>query len=160
MSLIVPDQSGELVLTESRTMRVGHIYAVQFSSGVLKVGQTTQPKTRLADHAKAAQAHGHSVAETLVSPPHVNYCDNERLLIAFCEEQWRLIAGREYFADADIEAVVRFTNAMTFTVATQAQLDAIANEGMEERRRRAMQLALAEPFADEILRAAKFGGAA
>lgn len=159
MSPILPDRQ-ELALTESRTMRAGHIYAVQFSNGVLKVGQTRKPKTRFADHAKAAQAHGHSVEETLLSPPHINYLDNERALIAFCSEQWSLAAGHEYFADADIEAVVRFTSSMRFTEPTQAQRDAEAAIGMDERRRRAIQLNLAEPFADEILNAAKSGGAA
>lgn len=153
---ILPDQP-ELILTESRTMRAATVYVIQFSSGVLKVGQTSNPKARLADHAKVARAHGHGVEETLISPPHTNYLANERALITFCSARWSLIAGREYFADADIEEVVRFVETLTFTAPTCEQELAAAVAVMQERARRARVLDLAEPFAEQILYAAKTG---
>lgn len=147
-------------------MRVGHVYALQFSTGVVKVGQTKQPKARLADHAKTAQAHGHAVHETLLSPPHTNYLANELALIAFCSSRGSLIAGREYFEGCDMEEVARFFGDLPIAAPTEADKRAAAALEMSDRLRRTKQLDLAEPFADEILRAAKYpqqmdlGGAA
>jgi hypothetical protein len=152
---MVPDQPNELVLTESRTMRAGYIYAVQFASGVVKVGQTRRPKIRLADHAKAAQAHGQSVYETLISPPHTNYRSNEQGLIAFCAARWHLIAGREYFADGDMEQIVGFFGAATFTAQTITDELASLMVEVRDRATRGRQLDAAMPVADKILSAAK-----
>lgn len=152
---MVPDQPNELILTESRTMRAGHVYAVQFSTGVVKVGQTRQLKARLADHAKTAQAHGHTVHESLLSPPHTNYLANEAALIAFCSSRGTLIAGREYFEGCDMQEVAFFFGELTITPPTNADKQAAAVLELRERLRRARQLDRAEPFADEILRVAK-----
>jgi hypothetical protein len=152
-------ENTEQVLTESRTMRAGHVYAIQFCSGVLKVGRTSQPNARIAEHEKAARAHGRFIYDTIVSPPHTNYVANERALIAFCAERWELAAGREYFAAADMEAVVRFTDTLAFTPLAQGQITAAAAQAMQERARRARLLDLAEPFYDQILRAAEFPAA-
>jgi hypothetical protein len=149
-------ENTEQVLTESRTMRAGHVYAIQFGSGVVKVGRTFQPTGRIAEHEKTAKAHGQFIYDSLVSPPHTNYAANERALIAFCAERWTLAAGREYFAAADMEAVVRFTDTLTFTPRTQGQTCAAEARAMRERARRARLLYLAEPFYDQILNAAKF----
>ena len=139
-----------------RAQTAGRVYAVQFSTGVVKVGQTKQPKARLADHAKTAQAHGHTVHESLLSPPHTNYLANELALIAFCSSRGTLIAGREYFDDCDMEEVARFFGELTITPSTEADKQAAAALELSERLRRARQLDRAEPFADEILHAAKY----
>jgi hypothetical protein len=149
-------ENTEKVLTKSRTMRAGHVYAIQFGSGVLKVGRTFQPAARIAEHEKTARAHGQFIYDSLTSPLHTNYAANEQALIAFCAERWELAAGREYFAAADMEAVVRFADTLTFTPRVLGQICTAEAQAMQQRTRRSRLLNLAEPFYDQILTAAKF----
>jgi hypothetical protein len=88
-------------------------YVVQFSSGVIKVGHSWQPKGRIATHAAAAAVHGVSVTRTWFSPPHINTIANESALIEFAKGRFALNSGNEYFANADFDALVDFAASLS-----------------------------------------------
>ena len=92
------------------TGRIGHLYAIEFSSGTLKVGQSRSIARRIAAHVAAAAAHGVTADCIWISEP-VDHLDaRERDLLAFCAARWRLASGGEHFRRADIAKVVEQAN--------------------------------------------------
>jgi len=77
--------------------RIGHIYVIEFTSGVVKVGKALDPKSRSAAHAQFAQIHGGAIRNTWVSRRLVGYGEAERELIQICSRQGDPVSGREYF---------------------------------------------------------------
>lgn len=102
-----------------RQLAIGHIYVVEFSSGVVKVGRTAKPETRLANHSLFAQVHGGSITQSWVSGLHYCSADSERELIDFCLRFGPPVVGREYFrvpfADARARASLLAANRFTAT---------------------------------------------
>ncbi|TAK32303.1 MAG: GIY-YIG nuclease family protein [Myxococcaceae bacterium] len=78
-------------------LAVGHLYVVEFISGVVKVGRSGRPDARIAQHAALARVHGGGIHATWVSREHFASSTTERELIEFCARHGRLVAGREYF---------------------------------------------------------------
>lgn len=76
---------------------LGHIYVIEFSSGVVKVGKTTDPKRRLAAHASLARVHGGAIRASWMSQQICGYDDAERELIRLCAQVAGPVVGREYF---------------------------------------------------------------
>lgn len=76
---------------------LGHVYVVEFVSGVVKVGKSVDPAGRIATHALLARAHGGGVRASWVSRAHYCCGRTERELIEFCSRAGRPAAGREYF---------------------------------------------------------------
>lgn len=83
----------------------GHVYVVQFGSGVVKVGKTTHPVHRLASHAKYAGIHNGSVRTSWTSERHHGCSETERQLIAFCKKRGIRVFGKEYFRSVDFDVV-------------------------------------------------------
>ncbi len=84
-----------------------HIYVIQFSSGILKVGQTRNLDRRLTDHEVGARNHGHEVLQAWTSGALAHWKSSEQALIELCEAKFGPpIRGREYFAGSDFDAVV------------------------------------------------------
>lgn len=75
----------------------GHIYVVEFASGVVKVGKSATPEVRIAIHTKLARAHGGDVVGTWISAEHYCCGEAERELIDFCARFGDPVVGREYF---------------------------------------------------------------
>lgn len=75
----------------------GHLYVVQFISGVVKVGRSERPDRRIAQHAAMARVHGGGVQRSWTSAEHYCTATTERELIEYCGRNGQLIAGREYF---------------------------------------------------------------
>ena len=75
----------------------GHVYVVEFDSGVVKVGKTINPPSRIATHAIHGQAHGRSIRSSWISRAHYFHGATERELIDFCIRTGECIAGREFF---------------------------------------------------------------
>jgi hypothetical protein len=100
-----------------------YIYVIEFTTGVVKVGQASHKEQRVADHTRTAQKHGTAVARSWVSAEHQEYAQNETALIAFCAERWPLAGGREYFANADYDEVVEYAGGLPMTRLTEADLD-------------------------------------
>lgn len=105
-----------------------YVYVIEFTSGTVKVGQARDAQKRIGQHAKTAQAHGHSAARTWMSIPHVGYAANESALIAFCEERWAIAAGREAFAAGDFDSVVEHAQGLHYERLPEDQLTAWLTE--------------------------------
>lgn len=75
---------------------IGYLYVIEFSTGVIKVGQTRDPQRRLGEHRRSAGAFGVSITQFWLSPPHANYLETEAALIIDCAE-FSPYSKREYF---------------------------------------------------------------
>jgi hypothetical protein len=92
-------------------MSEGYVYVLEFSSGRLKVGFTTNIKARLASHATTAKAYGASITRTWNSPYHEEAGANEKLILAKCRSTVGVEAEGEYFAGASWDDVVAYAEA-------------------------------------------------
>jgi hypothetical protein len=101
----------------------GHVYVVEFESGLVKVGHTGNPKNRLKSYAKDGSTYGNAVARTWVSPPHFKSMRNETRLIKFCEERGVLAGGREYFTGVPFDEVQAYAASLKFERFDQQRWD-------------------------------------
>jgi hypothetical protein len=85
----------------------GYLYAIEFDTGVVKVGQTVNPRRRLGEHAREAGAFGTVITDYWISEPHAHYLDNETALISFCRDRAPVVR-REYFHGIPIDDAVDF----------------------------------------------------
>lgn len=104
------------------SLAFGYVYVVAFDSDLVKVGRSRNPKRRLSEHEKGAAVHGASITNSWVSPPHVNYGDNEALLIDFCAARTTAL-GVEYFRGVDFDEVAQFAASLTFDNTPPAGVD-------------------------------------
>ncbi|MGX6604861.1 hypothetical protein ACWKSP_22435, partial [Micromonosporaceae bacterium Da 78-11] len=91
----------------------GYLYVMEFSTGTVKVGQTEDPKVRLATHRREADAFGVYVVNYWISPSHMNFRDNEIRLINQCAKVSHR-SRKEYFHAVGYEQAVAFANALTY----------------------------------------------
>lgn len=85
-----------------RSAAEGYVYAIRFTTGTVKVGETARPEGRLKDHAKAAEAHGIGIDKAWTSKKHAGYHDTEQKLIDFCTWLGVPVAGvTEHFTGID-----------------------------------------------------------
>jgi hypothetical protein len=90
---------------------VGHVYVIQFSTGVVKVGKAVNPESRIGDHRHNAAVHNISITDGFVSVAHPGHSKTERELIKFCAHHGtRTAAGNEYFTGIDFEAACSFAD--------------------------------------------------
>ena len=75
----------------------GHLYVIEFDSGVIKVGKSAAPTARVARHARLARAHGAAMRDHWISHLHFRAWYTEHQLIAYCSRVGQAVAGREYF---------------------------------------------------------------
>jgi hypothetical protein len=102
----------------------GYVYAIEFSSGTVKVGLSKDWAKRLARHTKDAAVHGITILRSWASPAHVGWAANEQELIKFCVANFgSATSGEEYFAGADYDAVRAFAETLTFQPLTPEMLD-------------------------------------
>lgn len=92
------------------TGRTGHLYAIEFSSGTVKVGQSRNIARRIASHEAGAARHGVTADCIWISEPIEQLDERERELLAFCARQWQTTAGDEYFRHADITKIIEQAN--------------------------------------------------
>lgn len=159
MSDIVPSSSTPLVFTFPETAQVsvpafsgdplvsgleGHVYVVEFGDYGIKVGVTASPEKRLRAHQKSGRDFGRFATRGLITGPHQEARDNERMLITHC----RYLVGQpadhrgEYF-DLRLEDVREYVTALPFS-----RGDRTAFEAEEQRKVGAMKaLFLAVPHA-------------
>lgn len=87
----------------------GHVYVVQFSTGVVKVGKGVNPERRIAHHAFQARIHGVAVTASWMSARHAHHSRTEDQIIGYCVNHGTRIAdGNEYFTDISFEAARDF----------------------------------------------------
>lgn len=92
------------------TGRTGHLYAIEFSSGIVKVGQSRDITRRIATHVAAAAIHDATADRVWISRPVDRLDERERDLLAFCRARWRLANGGEYFRHADLAKIIEQAN--------------------------------------------------
>lgn len=90
----------------SSNARGVYLYVIEFSDGVVKVGQTVRPAERFAEHERDAKKIGCTTRRRWLSFPYMS-SRYEQLLIEFCKVSWPRVQGLEFF-DADFDEVVEF----------------------------------------------------
>lgn len=101
LDALIAAEDAELAAEEKRLrarMALGHIYVVEFGSGIVKVGRGTDPQGRVAAHARLAEVHGGTVRSVWISRELVRYHSAERDLLRLCARHGAPVVGREYFA--------------------------------------------------------------
>lgn len=86
----------------------GYLYALHFANGLVKVGRTSDPPTRIGDHIREGQSHGNPVRLQWLSVFIVHLQKAERELIDWCRAQPGAVQvrGHEWFMGLDYEDVV------------------------------------------------------
>lgn len=82
----------------------GYVYVIEFYSGMIKVGKSVQPDTRILHHAERAELHGDGVTRFWVSQRHRGFEKTELALIRFCKLHGEPWCGNEYFREVSPEA--------------------------------------------------------
>jgi len=96
----------------------GYLYALLFDTGAIKVGQTEEPRTRLRKHRRDADAYGVSVIDFWLSSPHVEFIQNETVLLALCSRAARR-SKNEYFRGIALDRVIRLASTLQMTAAVE-----------------------------------------
>lgn len=118
----VLDKVGVLrTLPDSLPMYHGCIYVIAFDDGSLKVGKTRRPKARLSTHFNKAHEHGVAVLDLWVSDPHIEYADNENLLIDDLRARAE-VRVRETFTGTGFSEAARFASALPHTCLSDAEI--------------------------------------
>jgi hypothetical protein len=92
----------------------GHVYVLEFNGpdGIVKVGMTGDPKTRMATHAKQAASFGTCITRMWVSAAHLGYEQTEKRLIAAAGAPGSVdIIGKERFFGLDFTRAVEMAKA-------------------------------------------------
>lgn len=99
----------------------GFIYIVEYSDGTVKVGQTVNPASRLANHSTGGRSFGLEINRAWLSVPHPQYRSNERALIAWGSAN-ATSRGREYFHGASADRVVDFARTLDYSQLSAAEV--------------------------------------
>jgi hypothetical protein len=85
----------------------GFIYVIEFSFGVIKVGQTKNARSRARQHLAQARNFGGHITRLWMSEAHPDWGENEGRLIAACRQvgEW---TSYEYFSNLDYDSVVAY----------------------------------------------------
>ena len=92
---------------------LGHVYAILFKNGLVKVGKSGDPNSRIASHKSNAAVHGNPVTNFWVSPLLTDMHEAESRLINYCSMYESPIAGSEWFMGLSYSDVVSFGERMT-----------------------------------------------
>ncbi len=85
----------------------GYLYVLQFSNGLIKIGRSANPRSRITTHITTAFAFGAELINAWVSEMHSGYGDSEsRLLASIRAEAMGTQVALEYFDGADFSHVV------------------------------------------------------
>lgn len=91
----------------------GYVYVLLFMNGVVKVGRTVNPTTRIDSHRHTGDAHGNPLTNYWVSKKLVNMEEAEHRLIAYCEDRGTSVAGKEWFRAVPYMELVDFAIGMS-----------------------------------------------
>lgn len=109
----------------------GHIYVVEFSTGVVKPGKTIRPETRLIEHRMAAERFGVRIARSWVSPLHKGVSSNEKTLLRWCAEHGgkQRPSKSEYYTGVSYEALLVIAEQLPFAepIGSAAQRKRVAS---------------------------------
>jgi nitrogen regulatory protein PII-like uncharacterized protein len=108
-------------------INIGHVYAVEFSDGWVKVGRGRVPKDRIVSHQSASRMRGAVMTKSCVSPLLVDCKGAERELINLCATSGVLTHGNEWFSGVDFDVL---------SSAVTAGFDTATNETLAIHRKR------------------------
>jgi len=112
----------------------GHVYVLEFSMDVIKVGRTNNPRGRVRQHESDALRFGGHLTRWWLSPSHRGYYASEAALIAAAHKEGTLLGGAEYFTGCSFEAMVAVASALPMTPSMP-----IEREADRERSARALE---------------------
>lgn len=95
----------------------GCIYVAFFVTGMVKVGRSHRPFTRIRQHASEAERHENPVVRAWISMPHTEFIANERALKTWAMEHGELINGAEYFHAINSDDIISFALTLPATPA-------------------------------------------
>jgi len=104
-------------------MSAGFCYAILFTSGVLKVGRTSDIHGRLKSHVDSAKAIGGGVSKIFFSYQIDDFQFRESALIAMASKLGSVFNGREYFSGIKISQVREL---MAMTVGPYVECDSVS----------------------------------
>lgn len=98
-------------------MNGGYVYVIAFDNGTVKVGCTQKVANRLGAHKRDGRKFGIAIADSWVSPLHVEWEPNEDALKSITARHGGTPAwtGAEYFTGADYALVVDAATQLPFT---------------------------------------------
>lgn len=97
---------------------MSHIYVIEFSCGLIKVGKTYNPKNRISTHASTVRnVYGSEISREWVSIPHTNSSENELKVINFCSSMCSNdnSKGREWFKGCSFDDVVLYAENLKYS---------------------------------------------
>ena len=98
---------------------VGHIYVLETTGGIIKVGYSSSPQVRMMAHSGAAKKKGDPITQRWISPEHVEAGVNEETLIDLCGSLGGQRHGsRERFSGLHFADVVDAAERLPFTAPT------------------------------------------
>lgn len=111
-------------------MNAGYVYVIAFDSGLIKVGQTKNARTRFNTHQRTARSFGLTVADRWESPLHVGWLENERALKRIASELGGKPTTPEYFSGVSFGALTEKARDLPFEppAAAEATQDAVPAE--------------------------------
>lgn len=116
-------------------MNAGHVYALAFDSGGVKVGRTQNIKRRLNQHRCDARRFGLTVTDEWASPLHLEWYTNEDTLKRLAAKLGGAPLSPEYFNGTDYAALVSTAATLPFTPPlaeiTEARMDAIRTGALD-----------------------------
>lgn len=131
---------------------MSHIYVVEFGdSTLIKVGYTSNPTKRLADHARQGRIFYGTECRTWLSIDHPRASKNERRLIAWCADRDQSGDG-EYFR-LPFDSVVAFASSLDFSPLSDEEITANAERAAEFDRFRDELFSLRPALSRDELRA-------
>ena len=98
---------------------MSHIYIIEFSGGLFKVGRTNNPKNRIKAHTSAVRSvSGLQITNQWVSCAHSNHSENELNLIRFCAARFDQNegSGREWFKGCKFDELVSYAEGLSYFI--------------------------------------------
>jgi len=92
----------------------GHLYVIEFSTGMVKVGKSQNPAERIETHRGNASAFGSEIVGCWVSEAHDNYSANETLLIRAMHSLGGIANRAEYFMGVKADDAVAAAQGLEF----------------------------------------------
>jgi T5orf172 domain len=109
-------------------MNAGHVYVLAFGNGIVKVGRTQNLKRRMWNHKSAARKSGTVVADSWVSPLHVEWEIHEDTLKEIAAKYGGRPLSPEYFEGADYASIVSAATRLPFTPPSDETADGAGPE--------------------------------
>lgn len=99
-----------MTIDQGSTGAGGHIYALRYSDGTVKIGRSISPIRRAATHRAAGARFGVAVTDEWISTRHHEWRENETALLDWCLRQpgASVRSGAEYVTGLDHAAIVDY----------------------------------------------------